>query len=211
MHYNAAVADKFVYVADPMCSWCWGFSPTLGEIRRRFAERFDFTFIAGGLRPGPLAQPLDGRLREYLRSAWRRVEESTGQPFHYQFLDRVGFVYDTEAGCRAVVTVRRVDPSKTFDYFARVQDGFYRRGLDPTDASVLEVLAGDCGVDVDAFRELFHSDALRTETEVDFETARRIGATGFPTTLVHDSSGWHLVSQGYFGPERIDETMKRWS
>ena len=204
------VQDKFVYVADPMCSWCWGFSPTLEAMRDRFADRFEFTFIAGGLRPGPLAQPLDARLRDYLRTAWSRVEESSGQPFQYDFLNRVGFVYDTEASCRAVVTVRRIDAAKTFDYLHRVQDGFYRRGLDPTDGTVLESLAGECGVDAGQFRELFDSAALSTETELDFETARRIGATGFPTSLVHDAQGWHLVSQGYFAPDRIDEAMRRW-
>lgn len=212
MHYNASVPpDKFVYVADPMCSWCWGFSPTLAAIRERFAERFEYTLIMGGLRPGPLAQPLDARMREYLRTAWEQVAQSTGQPFHFGFLDRVGFVYDTEASCRAVVTLRRLAPDKAFDYFTLVQDGFYRRGLDPTDASVLTKLSAECGVDAETFRESFDSEALRTETELDFETARRMGATGFPTSLVHDAEGWHLIAQGFFGPDRIDETLARWT
>ncbi len=27
-----------VYVADPMCSWCWGFSPVIDAIRERFGS-----------------------------------------------------------------------------------------------------------------------------------------------------------------------------
>jgi protein-disulfide isomerase-like protein with CxxC motif len=27
------------YFADPMCSWCWGFSPVIGAIKETYSER----------------------------------------------------------------------------------------------------------------------------------------------------------------------------
>ncbi|MDH5427723.1 MAG: DsbA family protein, partial [Nitrospirota bacterium] len=30
------MSPTLIYVADPMCSWCWGFSPVLEEIRRLY-------------------------------------------------------------------------------------------------------------------------------------------------------------------------------
>ena len=41
---------EFVYVGDPMCSWCWGFAPVL----ERMQEVYDVPLrvVVGGLRPG---------------------------------------------------------------------------------------------------------------------------------------------------------------
>ena len=199
--------SKFVYVADPMCSWCWGFAPTLAKIRSEFGDQFSFNILMGGLRPGPLAQPLDSRLRPYLRSAWEKVHSQTGQPFDFDFLDREHFLYDSEPPCQAVVAVRRLFPEAVFDYYDAVQKGFYAEKMDPTDPSVLKAHAVGLGLDGDAFEEAYQSAGLKDETELDFESARRMGATGFPTTFVHDDDGWHLISQGWFSPDKIDQAF----
>ncbi len=45
--------QEIIYVGDPMCSWCWGISPALTELRDHFAkEKIAFKVIVGGLRPG---------------------------------------------------------------------------------------------------------------------------------------------------------------
>ncbi len=28
---------EFIYVGDPMCSWCWGFSPALEQMGTRYS------------------------------------------------------------------------------------------------------------------------------------------------------------------------------
>ena len=35
------------YVADPLCSWCYGFSSTLGEV----GKLFELRYVMGGLAP----------------------------------------------------------------------------------------------------------------------------------------------------------------
>ena len=97
---------KLIYVADPMCSWCWGFSPVIAELARRYNTEAGMHVIAGGLRPGA-TQAMDAAHKTTVREHWQHVEERTGQPFDYTFFERDGFVYDTEPACRALVTVRR--------------------------------------------------------------------------------------------------------
>ena len=47
------MADKrLVYFADPMCSWCYGFSPVIGAIAERFEGRMPLDLVMGGLRAG---------------------------------------------------------------------------------------------------------------------------------------------------------------
>ena len=44
-----ANADKrLVYFADPMCSWCYGFSPVITAIAERFEDRMPLQLVMGG-------------------------------------------------------------------------------------------------------------------------------------------------------------------
>ena len=41
---------RFVYFADPMCSWCYGFSPVITALAERFEGRLGLQVVMGGLR-----------------------------------------------------------------------------------------------------------------------------------------------------------------
>ncbi len=41
-----------IYFSDPMCSWCYGFSPVIDDIRRAFGRALPIRVVMGGLRPG---------------------------------------------------------------------------------------------------------------------------------------------------------------
>ena len=72
-------ALRFVYFADPMCSWCYGFSPVITSIAERFEGRMDVQLVMGGLRAGNTAA-MRSQDKEYIKEAWTRVAAATGQP-----------------------------------------------------------------------------------------------------------------------------------
>ena len=41
-----------LYIADPMCSWCYGFAPVIEAIAAHFGERLPVRIMVGGLRAG---------------------------------------------------------------------------------------------------------------------------------------------------------------
>ena len=43
---------ELIYFVDPMCSWCWGFSPVILSISQAFAGRVPVRVVLGGLFPG---------------------------------------------------------------------------------------------------------------------------------------------------------------
>jgi len=43
---------QFVYFADPMCSWCYGFAPVIAALAERFEGRLGLQLVMGGLRAG---------------------------------------------------------------------------------------------------------------------------------------------------------------
>ncbi len=197
----------FVYVADPMCSWCWGFSRSFRAVRERWADA-RFQLVLGGLRPGAAAKPLDDGLRDYLRGAWTRVQELTGQPFDWTVLTWEGFVYDTDPASRAVVAVRRIAPGVTLDYYAHMQAGFYRDGLDITRRDVQLALAAQLGVDTGRLGDHLEDPALQEETAADYDFARSLGVTGFPTLLASVDGRFRLLSAGYRPAEEVLSTCQ---
>lgn len=106
---------KLWYVADPMCSWCWGFSPVIEAIRREYGSRFEVELLLGGLRPGT-QHPMPSAQREQILHHWRAVQQQTAQPFRFEGAMPEGFVYDTEPASRAVIAVSLINREAIFSF-----------------------------------------------------------------------------------------------
>ena len=200
--------SKLIYVGDPMCSWCWGFAPEIEDL----ASEYPVEVVVGGLRPGPMAQPLDERMAGFLRHHWVEIAERTGQPFDTSFLENNGdWVYDTEPAAIAVTQMRAVKPDATLDYFTSIQLAFYGRGEDVTDFSVLAALASGHGIDETSFAARLATDEAKKDAWADFSQARNWGISGFPTLVGElDDGRLALLARG-FSPagtirERIEAT-----
>jgi len=183
------------YFADPMCSWCWGFSPVIEALRDEYRERMKIALVLGGLRPGETA-PMTAAGREEILHHWREVHARTGQAFRFDNALPQGFVYDTEPASRAVVTVGGLDPALIFPLFKAIQSAFYAEGRDVTQPGVLADLAAALGVDAAAFLGAFDSDAARAKTQAHFRQARQAGVRGFPALILQQDAQLLPVSNG---------------
>lgn len=200
-----------LYVADPMCSWCYGFSPVIGAIAEHFGKRgVPVKVLMGGLRPGN-TKPMRDEDRDYIRSAWTRVAAATGQPFDHAFFERESFTYDTEPACRAVVAIRALAPDRALGYLAAVSRAFYAMNRDTTTLAVLADIASEHGQDRDQFAGALASDDLKRATLGDFVTASEAGIRGFPTLLVSRGEGpYALVTNGYAPLDGMVGAIEGW-
>jgi putative protein-disulfide isomerase len=196
------------YFADPMCSWCWGFSPAIETLREEFHERTKIALVLGGLRPGETA-PLTAAAREDILHHWQQVHERTGQPFRFDNALPPGFVYDTEPASRAVVAIGGIEPTLIFPLFRAIQNAFYAEGRDVTQAGALAELAAGLGIDAAAFMQAFDSDAARAKTQAHFRQARQAGVRGFPALILQQDSQLHAVSNGCQPLEVVREAIDR--
>ena len=184
-----------IYVGDPMCSWCWGFAPEIETL----AGELPVEVVVGGLRPGPMAQPLEDRLAGFLRHHWEEISERTGQPFDTAFLDRRdGWVYDTEPAAIAITQMRERLPERTLDYFTDVQMAFYGRGEDVTDFEVLTSLTEGYDVARDEFAAALQGEGAKERAWEDFSRSRNWGISGFPTLVGElDDGRLALLARGW--------------
>lgn len=171
-----------LYVANPMCSWCWGFAPVLRGIRDAYGGRVTITVGLGAL--GDPGRPMRERDKAFVREHWCHVQALTGQPFDLGFFEREGFTYDTGPACRAVAAVRAGAPERALDYLHRLHEAFYARGRDIRDVDVLaEEAEALAGLERRAFLDALASPGLATAVREEWAQTAALGVTGYPTLL----------------------------
>jgi putative protein-disulfide isomerase len=202
------------YFADPMCSWCWGFSPVIARVRKDYASAVRVSINMGGLRPGTTSA-ITEELRNEILHHWETVNRLTGQAFRFEQAMPEGFIYDTEPPCRAVLAFARLRPSLIFEFFSQVQSAFYTQGKDVTRADVLVNIAASFGSEEKEFLDLFQSDEMRNATQKHFTRTRRAGVRGFPTLVFQHAYDVELLTAGYMPYEslvlKLDESLAKTS
>ncbi len=203
-----AAGWSLLYVADPLCSWCYGFAPSLAAVRARWPGLTINTML-GGLRVE--GEPLDARLRGLLQHHWDEVGRRSGQPFVPDALQREGWRYTTEPACRAVVTVRELAhaedaasaPARALAMFHAIQTAFYAQGHDATDAELLADVAQGQGTDRARFSAAFAGAEMRGQAQDDFGAAQRLGIRGFPALLAVRAGQAQMVAAGWLAPAEL--------
>lgn len=200
----------FLYVADPMCSWCYGFEPVVARLARHFEGRLPVQVVMGGLRPGT-TRAMREKDRSYLRDAWAQVSEASGQSFDLSFFERETFVYDTEPPCRAVVTMRRSNSMQALSFLGTVSRAFYADNRDITDNDVLADIAAEAGLDRASFLADLTSPDARNATARDFMIAKDAGIEGFPLLAAgSQATGYALITQGFRPIDGLPEAIEDW-
>jgi len=200
---------EIICVVDPMCSWCWGFSPVIAAMEEAYGDEAPVWPLAGGLRP-MTSQPMTDKAKAETRHHWEEVASASGQPFNFTFFDRQGFVYDTEPACRAMVTVRTLKRQAALPYLEALHRAFYAENRDVTDAEFLADLAGGVGVDRNAFATVFPTREMMYQTAADFYRAQSMGIQGFPTVVLRNGAELRLLVAGFIAFDKIRPYLDKW-
>jgi putative protein-disulfide isomerase len=188
--------NELIYVGDPMCSWCWGISEVIEQLRVEYRDVMGFRMVLGGLRPGE-TEPMDVRMAEFLARHWRKVEKTTGQPFNHDLLASRTFVYDTEPPSRAVRVADALHPGMAFPFFQAIQEAFYVRNADTNLLQTYLALCPRFGFDLEAFEAMYNSSGMLAATQEDFRLSTSLGIRSFPTVLVRMENECHMIAMGY--------------
>jgi len=190
---------SLLYIADPMCSWCWGFAPILAEVEARLDRSVTLRFVMGGLAPDS-TEPMSAETKEYVQRAWRAVAERTGARFNHEFWERCEPRRSTWPACRAVLAAESLRPGAGVPMFRAIQRAYYLEARDPSDPATLLDLASEAEPPFEraAYAARLASEEVRRRLAADFETRDRLGAGGFPTLgLFVPGRGFQVVTRGW--------------
>jgi putative protein-disulfide isomerase len=197
------------YFADPMCSWCWGFSPVLDQIKAHYGEKLKVALMMGGLQPGT-AESMTPESREEILHHWHEVKKLTGQVFTFENAMPDGFIYDTEPPSRSVIAVSEISSESTLPFFKKVQQAFYIEQKNVADSEVLAELASSFSIDNQEFTERFNSDEVKNKTQLHFQHTRQAEVRGFPTLVINTETDFKKISTGYSSFEALRLEIDNW-
>lgn len=201
------MTSTLILVADPMCSWCYGFAPQFQELRARHPE-LDATVLMGGLRAFA-TEPLPTERVAAIRGHHARITELSGLPFSPRSpLDEPGWIPDSEPACRAVVTVRAHDPVLAMAYLDGVMSAFHAEGRDITQGPVLAEVASRFGIHRDPFLDQWDSAELRQWVQEDFAQASHWGIQAFPALVLDHQESLTLIAQGWLPADVLAERVE---
>ena len=186
-----------LYIADPMCSWCWGFAPVLAHLEAKLPH-MPVRIILGGLAED-CEEPMEESMRQYIQQAWRDVGTRTGAEFNFDFWSQNAPRRSTWPACRAVVLARKQGLEHAM--FRAIQRAYYLEAKNPSDDLVLAQIAEEVGMDRAAFLVELNSPATQAALEADFEIRRSIGAQSFPSLGLQRDAALELVHSGWCDPK----------
>lgn len=197
---------KLIYIGDPMCSWCYGFSEEFSRTMSQLEGQVELQMIMGGLRPYNTESMT--QLAGFLKDHWAHVHERSGQPFKYDILADSSFIYDTEPPSRAVRVVRELAPYKEWDFFKAVQKAFYLENKNTHDVQTYLEIAKRMGINTSDFKKAFESEEMKIAVRNDFTSAAELGIRGFPAVVLQVGDQYYLVANGYTTSDRLVQTIK---
>ncbi len=190
------------YVADPMCSWCWGFKPVRDEVLAALPRNTVVRYVMGGLAPDN-SDPMDEPTRSYVRAAWRAVERETGATFNWGFWDRCEPRRSTYLACRAVLLAERIEPGCGPRMFDLIQAAYYAHARNPSDQSTLLDLGEDCGLSRGLLAQGFETGQGQALLDADLQLRRELGVTSFPSLIYQHAGRRTVLTAGYAGAPEV--------
>jgi putative protein-disulfide isomerase len=202
------ITPKLIYIGDPMCSWCWGAAEEISWLKNKYSQIIDFQLLMGGLKPSP-QENVSEKLKHFLRNHWAEIAQLSGQPFNFSILEKDNWNYCTEPACRAVLTVRKMNPNIEFDFFKSLQQAFYVKGLIINQLNVLADIAEGYFLDRNEFIRLFESEDMIDQTDEEFYQIQYLGVQGFPTILLKINEKHHPIARGFEKFEVMDKRIEK--
>ncbi|ALI99920.1 DsbA family protein [Rufibacter tibetensis] len=195
-----------LYVTDPMCAWCYGFTPVVRRLKALWYGRLSVQVLVGGLNPyaQDALAPAD---KDKLAVNWHRSQRKSNLPFDYSFFLQRDTIYDTEPACRALLTVRHLRPGLSLEVLRALHSAFFADGLDISDPHVLVEVLRPFGIPENLFLAVFETDEIYHQTQEEFQMVTQMGATTLPSVYLDHAQGPRLISRGFCELPELEERL----
>jgi putative protein-disulfide isomerase len=206
---HAQTKTKLLYFFDPLCGWCYGFSPVIQAIATECSDSLDVQVITGGMIVGEREGPL-GSFSSYILSALSRVEEYTGIKFGEGYKKMIADSNHYASSVKPSIAVNVVKKQHADDlvkFASEIQKIHFAEGVDLNVDETYKTLAERFGWNGDEFVKALSLDENKAFTESEFAHTQRFGITGFPCLVAQKNDHYYLVCSGYKKKEEVLEII----
>ncbi len=190
---------KILYIYDPLCGWCYGFSPVIRQLKNQYQSQLDFQVYSGGMAVGHRTAPIK-QAYGYIKNALGVVEQTTGVRFGSEFRDLLedgSYVYNSIPPCLALTVFKDLSAQNPVDFADDLQHAFFYEGKSLNDLATLQTLAERYDIAPEDFAQAYQDERYRRMMYNEFRYCQQLGVTGFPTLIFQHSDQMKVLSRGY--------------
>ena len=203
---------KLIYVYDPLCGWCYGFSPVIEEFAKNHSDEMEIEVISGGMITGDRIGPI-GEVAGYISQAYKDVERSTGVEFGEGFLEGTmkegTTIFTSIPPSKALAVFKAKYPEKALDYAAGLQKAIYYDGVAPSNIQHFAKLAEAHGYNSKDFLTEVNLPNATAMAQFDFERSSKMGISGFPTVVVEVNNKLYAIARGYSNLDQLEKQFEQ--
>ncbi|MBC9930309.1 DsbA family protein [Chitinophaga qingshengii] len=200
---------RFIYVYDPLCGWCYGFTPVVMQFQQLHSGDMEFDILSGGMIVGDNRHPFS-TMTAYIQREHTNVEEMTGVKFGPAFLEKLlpsEEMMDSEKPSVALTVFKTYQPANAISFAHDMQHALNYDGLSLNHDSTYRKLIQKFGLPEDEFISRLHDERLRYETNQEFQLVQNWGITGFPAAILDTGKQLYLCARGYTPLDRLQQTV----
>ena len=200
---------QLFYVYDPMCSWCWGFSPTWLALQQAIKDKLpevDIHYLLGGLAADS-EDPMPEDMQQFLTQTWHKIASQLGTEFNFDFWTKCKPRRSTYPACRACLIARSFGLEEKMNL--AIQQAYYLQAQNPSDDSTLIKLAGQLGLNETDFCEQLSSPVTQLRLMVEIEKAHELPIQGYPSLVLSIDGKLHSIAIDYQRWENSFQQIKK--
>lgn len=199
-----------LYFFDPLCGWCYGFSPVIKKLEQEFGDTITFRAVCGGMITGDRVRPIAEKA-DYIRSAIPRLEQMTGVTFgemyYKNILDNPEYISDSTPPSIAFNALKMLLHGNDIEVASALKELHFSDGMRYDDEETYKKLASRFGVQGSALLEAMRLSEIEDMTFSDFELTHLLEINGFPSVCVEFEEQFYKIASGYTHIETLREML----
>ncbi|RBL92192.1 DsbA family protein [Chitinophaga flava] len=200
---------RFIYIYDPLCGWCYGFTPVVLQFQQLQMDTMEFDILSGGMITGDNRHPFS-TMAAYIQREHTNVEDMTGVKFGEAFLEKLlpsQEIMDSEKPSVALTVFKLYQPENAISFAHDMQVALNYDGLSLNHNDTYRKLIRKYGLPEDEFISRMQDEHLRYETQQEFQLIQNWGITGFPAAILDTGKQLYLCARGYTPLDKLQQTI----
>ena len=192
-----------IYCYDAYCGWCYGFSPVIKRISEEYRNELAVEVLSGGMIFEEEPRHISA-IADYIKSAYKTVEATTGIRFGQDFLwhifnpDQSDWYPESTKPAIALCIFKEYHPERVVELAADLQHALNYEGRDLTDDEAYRHLLPKYGIPEQDFYTKLKSAEYREKAYYEFALVKQLQVNGYPTVLLQVSdSKFYLICRGF--------------
>lgn len=180
--------------SDPVCVWCWSTEPIFRAMETHYPNRFSIRYVMGGMVRdlsdfddeengigGGDADTINAQLREHLAESTAVHHMPVAVDKYHLFSERFNSSFPQNIAYKAAQIAA---PDMADSFLRRIREATLTEGAVTGDYEVLDKLAEEFGLPMDAYREALKSGEAEKAFKSDVDEAIAAKVQVFPTVTL---------------------------